>query len=178
MKRFLNNSVARFRREDSGSVTIEFAIIMSIFVIILGAAVELGYMNLRHAMLERGLDTTAREVRLNTGEVPTYSDLKDSICETATIIPNCVNNLRLEMKVVDARSFDPIPNTADCQNAEEEPKPLREFNSGLDNDLMLMRACLMFKPIFPTTGIAAHLNKDNEGYVALVSTSAFVQEPR
>lgn len=178
MKRYLKNSVARFRREDSGSVTVEFVILMSVFVTILGAAVELGYMNIRHAMLERGLDTTARNVRLNTGEVPTYDQLKTSICDTAAIIPNCVNNLRLEMKVVDTRAFNPIPSTADCQNAEEEPKPLREFTNGLDNDLMLMRACLMFKPIFPTTGIASQLNKDAEGYLAMVSTSAFVQEPR
>ena len=43
---------------------------------------------------------------------------------------------------------------------------------------MLLRACYKFKPVFPTTGLGGQLTKDSEGFTAIVSTSAFVQEPR
>lgn len=175
---FLKNKAARFAKDESGVITIDFVIVMSAFALILGGSVEMGYMNVRHAMLERGLDMTVRDIRLSTGFTPDYDDLKHSICEHASIIGNCHENLRLEMKVVSPRDFDPIPNGADCQNAVETPRPLRNFEHGEDNEMMLIRACFKFEPLFPTTGLAAHLPKDDQGYIPMVATSAFVQEPR
>ncbi|MGY3437419.1 MULTISPECIES: TadE/TadG family type IV pilus assembly protein [unclassified Marinovum] len=178
MIRTLKNSVARFRKDETGTATIDFVIVVSLFAIFLGASVELGYTNIRHAMLERGVDTTVRQIRLSTGSVPSYAELRTEICNSAGIIANCEENLRLEMKVVDPRAFVAIPPEADCQNAEETPQPVRQFQSGIDNDLMLLRACLTFKPVFPTTGVGGAMKKDDKGYVSIASTSAFVQEPR
>lgn len=175
---FLKNTVSRFAKDESGVITVDFVIVMSALALILGGSVEMGYMNVRHGMLERGLDMTVRDIRLSTGNVPDYADLRASICDRASIIGNCEENLRLEMKVVDPRDFSPIPNSADCQNAVEVPRPLRNFQSGDDNEMMLIRACLMFQPLFPTTGLAAHMPKDGDGYIPMVATSAFVQEPR
>ncbi|TNF19610.1 MAG: pilus assembly protein [Rhodobacteraceae bacterium] len=175
---FLKNTVSRFAKDESGVITVDFVIVMSAMALILGGSVEMGYMNVRHGMLERGLDMAVRDIRLSTGTVPDYDDLRASICERASIIGNCQENLRLEMKVVDPRDFDPIPAGADCQNAVQVPRPLRSFQSGADNEMMLIRACLMFEPLFPTTGLAAHLPADGDGYIPMVATSAFVQEPR
>ncbi|WP_323763275.1 TadE/TadG family type IV pilus assembly protein [Marinovum sp.] len=179
MRRILKRVTARFCRDEGGAAsTIEFAIIMPLFALFLGAMVELGWMNIRHAMLERGLDTTVREIRLATGFVPTYETIRDKICASAGIIPDCIATLRLEMKVVDPRAFTGIPDAAECQNSAEDPRPLRNFQSGEDNDIMLLRACYKFEPIFPTTGLGGSLVKDAQGFTAIVSTSAFVQEPR
>ncbi len=38
--------------------------------------------------------------------------------------------------------------------------------------------CAMIEPVFPTTGLGENVVKDGSGRFALVSTSAFVQEPR
>ena len=178
MMRFLKTAAARFCQEEKGTATIDFVIIISMFATLLGASVELGYMNIRHAMLERGLDTTVRDIRLSTGFVPDYDSVRTSICQSAGIISDCEENLRLEMKVVDPRAFYGIPSSADCLNAVEDPRPVRAFEAGEANEMMLLRACLMFKPVFPTTGLAAAMTKDGSGYAALVSTSSFVQEPR
>lgn len=43
---------------------------------------------------------------------------------------------------------------------------------------MFLRACAKFEPVFPTLGMGDNLVKDGAGMYALVSTSAFVQEPR
>lgn len=178
MMRFLKTTAARFCRDESGMAPIEFPILMFAFAILLAGACEMGYLNLRHAMLERGLDTTVREIRLSTGFIPDYGNIRDQICETAAIIPNCKENLRLEMKVVDPRAFSGMPAAADCINAEEVARPLRSFENGEANQLMLLRACLSFKPIFPTTGLGDALAKDSDGYAHITATSSFVQEPR
>ncbi len=178
MMRFPTLKAARFCKDESGVATIDFVIVMTVFIGILAGSIELGMLNLRHAMLERGLDTTVRQVRLSTGDVPDYDQLRTKVCEGAAIIVNCEQHLRLEMKVVDPRDFEPIPAVADCRSAEEDPAPVRQFDNGVDNDLMLMRACLKFKPFFPTTGLGKALTKDDNGYIAIAATTAFVQEPR
>jgi hypothetical protein len=42
---------------------------------------------------------------------------------------------------------------------------------------MMLRACYKYRPITPAGAIAAAMPKDSEGYAAIVSFSAFVQEP-
>lgn len=174
----LSRHLAKFRKDENGSSTVEFALYFTIFFFILAAAVEMGYMNLRHALLERGLDLATREIRLNTGAIPTYDQVRTKICTEAVIVDNCEQNLRLEMIEVDPRNFAAVPHTADCINAEEEPRPVRNFVAGQDNELMLLRACLKYKPAMPLTSFGAALQKDEQGYTQMVATSAFVQEPR
>lgn len=174
----LLNRICHFSSDEDGSASVEFAVYFTVFFFILAATVEMGYMNLRHALLERGMDLATREIRLSTGHIPTYEEVRQKICDEAVIVNSCTENLRLEMVQVDPRNFAAIPPTADCLNAEEEPRPLRSFNPGTDNQLMLLRACLKYKPAMPTTSFGLALPKDPEGYAQLVATSAFVQEPR
>ncbi len=168
----------RFRRDENGSMTIEFVLYFTLMVILLVTGVEIAYLNLRHAMLERGVDVVTRDIRLSTGEIPTYEQVRAQICSEATILGVCEDNLRLEMVQVDPRAFSAVPPDADCINAEEDPRPVRNFVAGKDNELMLIRACLKYKPILPTTGLGKALYKDEQGYAQMVVTSAFVQEPR
>ncbi|MCT4553093.1 MAG: pilus assembly protein [Pelagimonas sp.] len=169
---------ARFRKEEEGSSTVEFVLYFTVFFFLLSAGIEMAYMNLRHAMLERGVDLATRDIRLSTGNIPSYSEVRAKICDEATILDECTDNLRLEMVQVSPRDLSAAPVDADCQNAAEDPKPVRSFVHGQDNDLMLIRACLKFKPMMPTTSLGAELNLDANGYAQLVVTSAFVQEPR
>lgn len=174
LKRF----AARFRRSEDGSASVEFVLYFTVFFMVLAAGVEIAYINLRHAMLERAVDLTTREIRLSTGELPTYETVRAQICTEATILDGCEANLRLEMVQVDPRDTAAIPYDADCQNASQEPRPVRNFVPGNDNDLMLIKACLKYKPMMPTSEFAQALNMDDQGYAQLVVTSAFVQEPR
>lgn len=169
---------SRFRRDEDGNATIEFAFYFTVFFLVLTAGVEIAFMNLRHAMLERGVDVVVRDIRLATGDVPDYAEVRTRICEEAAIIENCSENLMLEMVEVDPRNFWTIEPNPDCRNAEEEPRPVRNFTPGMDNALMLIRACLKYKPMLPTTGLGKELNKDTQGYAQMMVTSAFVQEPR
>ncbi|MDU8929989.1 TadE/TadG family type IV pilus assembly protein [Alisedimentitalea sp. MJ-SS2] len=168
----------RLWRSDAGSATVEFAIIFPFYVTLFMTTVELGMITFRHSMLERGLDMAVREVRLGTGTNPTHDDIKNMICEFAGVLPNCSTNMRLEMILVDPRSYVAPPADADCIDHSEDPSPLRTFNHGTSNQMMLLRACFVFSPIFPTSGLGYALAKDGAGNAAMVASSAFVQEPK
>ncbi|SDY40512.1 TadE/TadG family type IV pilus assembly protein [Citreimonas salinaria] len=178
MTRLVLRRLRRFGRAEDGNVTIEFAIWFTLVFMLLASGIEIAYMNLRHAMLERAVDLSVRDIRLGTGSPPSYLEVRDSICEKANIIQNCAGNLRLEMIPVSPRAMDGFTESPDCQNAEQEPRPVRSFAPGMENQLMLLRVCMTFKPVLPTIGLGEKLHKDAEGYSWLVVKSAFVQEPR
>ena len=170
--------LGRFCRSEDGSATIEFAITFPAVMMFMLSGIELGMVTLHHAMLERALDLTVRDIRLGTGTAPQHDRIKELICERAGFITNCDVNLRLEMIQIDPRNWVDIPADADCTDQSEEVAPVRNFVNGLENELMVLRACAKFKPVFPTTGLGASLEKDGAGQYALISISAFVQEPR
>lgn len=178
MIRVMRSYFVRYAREEKGAAAIEFVLYFSLLFVVLAASVEMGHINLRHAMLERSVNKVVRDIRLNTGEVPTYESLRSSICAQSHIVDECESNLVLELREVDPREFQGLPAGADCMNAAEEPRPVRQFEPGTDNALMLMRACVTYRPIFPTSQFSSLLQLDSDGYSRLVVRSAFVQEPR
>ena len=42
---------------------------------------------------------------------------------------------------------------------------------------MIVRACAVFEPLFPTTGLGLRMPRVNSSDYAIVSMSAFVNEP-
>ncbi|WP_264212879.1 TadE/TadG family type IV pilus assembly protein [Leisingera thetidis] len=171
-------SLRRFREREDGNSTVGFAITIPAFLMIMMSTVELGMINLRHSQLERALDQTVRDIRLTTGSNPQHDDIRDSVCNLSGFIDECTTSLRLEMVQVDPFNWAPIDPDPDCINRIEDVQPVRNFVSGQSNELMLIRACMKFNPIFPTWGLGADLSKDDDGRISLIATSAFVQEPR
>lgn len=167
-----------FRRDEDGAVTVEFVIMVPFFLGLFLSSVELGLMTLRYSYLERALDVTVRDIRLSTGATPSHDDLVTRICDRATAIPNCSDNLLLEMVRKDPRDYVEMDDDTLCTNRAESADPVTRFEDGLENDLMVLRACAKVKPIFPTSAFGAGLAKDEAGDYAIVVMNAFVQEPR
>ena len=173
----ITSALRRFRQKEDGSATVEFAILFPAFVTILLSGVELGMITLQHSMLERGLDLAVRDVRLGTGTAPQHDEIKNRVCQYAGLLKNCDSTLRLEMMQVDLRDAVLWDTSPDCVDTSAAVQPVRTFVNGQENDMMILRACVKIDPIFPTTGLGKQLAKDGAGQVALVATSAFVQEP-
>ncbi len=168
----------RFSKSEEGSATIEFAITFPAMLFLMLSGIELGMVTLHHSMLERAMDITVRDIRLGTGAAPQHDEIKTLICDRAGFIDNCSTNLRLEMIQVNPRVWEGISTEADCTDQSEEVAPVRSFVNGQENELMILRACAKFDPVFPTSGLGKNMIKDGAGQYALVSLSAFVQEPR
>jgi TadE-like protein len=178
----LKSRLKQLRRSEEGNATVEFVILFPLMLMILAFGVDLAFVNLRHAWLERAVDQTVRDIRLSTGTAPQHDEIKDLICARAGFIQNCEDNLRLEMIQLDPRNWTGIPADADCTDKNEEVSPVREFVYGQDNELMILRACARNDPIFPDVAVGLGKNladdPDGERQYSLVSITAFVQEPQ
>ena len=177
MTRAVPRFLRRFRAREDGTATLEFAITFPAVLFILISGIELAMITLHHSMLERAVDMTVRDIRLGTGSAPQHDELKDLICGRAGFIYECDTNLRLEMVRLDPRNWTGISDAPDCTDQSEEVAPVRTFVNGQENELMVLRACAKIDPVFPTAGLGRSLEKDGAGQFALVSTTAFVQEP-
>lgn len=177
MIRAFSRHLRRFRKDEDGSATVEFAILFVPMFTMLLSAVELGMIHLHHAMLEQAVDETVREIRLGTGAAPSHDQIKTMVCERTGFIDNCASDLRLEMIRLDPRNWAGVPEGADCVDSSQEVAPVRSFQNGQSNELMFLRACAKFDPVFPTIGMGKNLIKDGAGQYALIASSVFVQEP-
>ena len=174
----LPRRLRRALRREEGSSTIEFVLVLPLFLTIFMAGAEAGIMLTRHAMLERALDLAIRDLRLGLQANPTADDVKDRICENTAVIRDCDGSLLLELAPVDTASWVMPPDPPACIDREEDIKPVTAFVPGAGNQLMLVRACLIVDPIFPTTPFALQLPLDASGGYQMRSASSFVNEPR
>ncbi|MGC1504362.1 MAG: TadE/TadG family type IV pilus assembly protein [Sulfitobacter sp.] len=174
----VHSFLRRFRRdEDGAALLIEFAIFVPLLFGAFLMAVELGIYSMRQMYLDRGLDIAVRYIRLNTHQTFTHNDIKGLICRNTGWLENCGNTLRLEMITVDPRQFARFDQQADCVDTSQPVQPVRGFTLGKSNQMMMLRACIRFDPVYPTSGLGHAFEKDGSGKARMVSTAAFVQEP-
>lgn len=175
MNKFIPWLRRTFRRED-GTASIEFALIIPVFMTIFTASFESGFVMLRLNLLQHGLDVTMRDLRLGNMPNPSQAAIKTSICNNLTLVDNCMDNLLVEVTPI---SNWVLPTTnATCRDLQTAIVPVVELNIGQQNQLMLVRACLVQDMIFPTSGLAMSLPKDHDGDLNLIAISAYVNEPK
>ncbi len=180
MTRVKGKYFRRFRKDEEGNASVEFFIIIPVFIMLMLMSIELGFITMRHTLLERGLDMAVREIRLGTGEPSSHEEIKDFICDEAGFILNCKTELRLEMKPVDLRAYSALDEEAKCIENSQPVDPAvlkKDFVFGGVNELMILRACYRYDPIFPEALLGNALEKDDYGKPAIITTTAFVQEP-
>ena len=166
-----------FRRAETASATLEFALLVPLMLFLFFSTIELGIFFTRRVMLERGVDLAVRQVRIGAMDPVTHEDLVNAVCAGAGIIPDCHNQLKLEMVRRDLRNWRGFDQAADCVDREEEAQPPRNFEPGMQNELVVLRACSLFEPFFPTTGLGAQLPRQSGGAYAIVAMTAYVVEP-
>jgi hypothetical protein len=178
MTRFLH----RFARAEDGSATIEFVLFFPLFFTLFLSTFELGMLQVRQVMLDRGVDLAVRQIRLgafaDVDPAEFHDTVRGLVCDFALLIPDCDNQLRLEMEQVDPRAWSGIDAVADCVDRSDPGQPVRQFTPGQSNDLMVLRACALFDPYFPSSGLGAGLQRvqGSDAY-GLLSTSSFSIEP-
>ncbi|WP_089232067.1 TadE/TadG family type IV pilus assembly protein [Tropicimonas sediminicola] len=180
MNRIVSNWKARIfhrsRRED-GNASIEFVILFPIFMVLFMSAFEIGLVMVRQVMLDRATDIAVRTLRLGLWSDPNHDDLKDYICETAAVLPDCKTNLLIELSPVSTTTWAPLPDATTCVDKVQNIQPVTTFEEGIDHELMMVRVCALQQPLFPLTGLGLQLQRVDPDHYALISMSAFVNEP-
>lgn len=178
MRSRLHQLMDRWRGED-GSVTVEFVIIVPFVLSIFLMGVDSGVTQLRQAFLYRAVDMAVREVRL--GLINEADSLSELICKRTAMLPKCKEAITVEMQPIDTTSFSGLNDPVLCINREEELTPAITFNPGLggqEQELMLIRVCVVTDPFIRLTGFLTALPVNAEGDYVLTARNVFVNEPR
>ncbi|MCL6284763.1 pilus assembly protein [Ruegeria sp. 2012CJ41-6] len=168
----------RFGKNESGTATVEFVIVVPAVIFLIASGAEMAMLNIHHGMLERAVDTTVRDIRLSTGATFEHEDVKQTICERAQFINDCESSLKLELIPADPRETMTIKEGTVCEDRIEPISPQYRFTNGQSNELMVMHACAYIDPILPFSHLGAALSDNVEGKYQLFATTAFVQEPQ
>lgn len=167
----------RSARGEEGGASIEFVIIFPILLTILLSTIEIGVLMIRQIMLDKATDMAVRTLRLGMWEDPTHDALKTYICDRTVILPDCEENLLVELSPVSKTTWSPLPTSATCVDKSADIQPVTEFRAGLENEMMMVRVCALQQPLYPTTGLGLQLPRHDPDHYALISMSAFVNEP-
>ncbi|CUX80293.1 MAG: Tad secretion system minor pilin component TadE [Roseibaca calidilacus] len=166
-------------RQD-GAVTAEFVIAVPFILSLFFASVDVGISMLRQVMLDRAMDLAVREVRL--GRVPSDGSvtMAQLICARTALLPDCINNITVEMQPVDTQDFTGLTPAVQCVNRELDLTPAVTFNVGAGanaQELMLIRTCVAAEPLIRMTGFFTSMPINSEGQYVVVSRGVFVNEP-
>jgi hypothetical protein len=175
----LRRRLARFARGETGTAAVELVITLPTVMFLFIASAESGLYMTRLIMLDRAVDMTMRDLRLGLLDNPTSLELKQEICSHTSILPDCVDALRLELVPVSTVTWNFPTGRVGCVDRDEEIQEATAFNPGVDNELMLVRACMIQDAMFPGAQIGEGLAYDGDeaGGYALISINAFVNEP-
>ena len=167
--------------EENGSATIEFVILFPMIMFMFLTGFEAGYFMVRNVMLEHAVDVAVRDVRLSKGQVPNFADLKARICENTVIMPDCLRNLQVEMRSIpnEPGSIVAMQGPSRCVDLDSTTDPATGtvYQTGQQNEMMVVRVCALAQPMFPTTHLGLGMQQDSQGNYAIVTTAAFVNEP-
>lgn len=170
--------IAKIWRQEDGVASIEFVFALPILMAIFMASFESGLMMTRSIMLEQSLDMVMRELRL--GHIPNADAavLKTEICKRTVMFSDCNSALMIELQKVSTTAWDMPTKAPACVNRSLTVQPVTTLILGQQNDLMLVRACIVVDALFPTTGLGLDLTRTtNGGGYEIVAVSAFSNEP-
>lgn len=173
---FLRRLRAMWRRDD-GTASVEFALMVPVLLMVFMASFESGLLMTRQIMLEQAVDITMRELRLGHYTLPNSDLLKSEICDRTLIFQDCLDNITIEMTRVSTSTWSLPSTSVTCIDRSDTVEPVTTLQIGQQNEVMLVRVCVILDAMFPTTGLGLALPKDGEGGYGVVTTSAFVTEP-
>ena len=181
MTRFvsLRKMVLRSCRSEAGSATVEFVVLFPLLFSVFLMAVDAGIMQTKQVFLHRAMDTSVREVRL--GRVTEADKISEMICARTAMLPNCRDQITVEMRPIDTATFDGLNAPLTCVDLEDELTPYVEFNPGAGGaaqQLMMVRVCVVTKPIIQLTNFFTGVAINPEGKAVLRTSGIFVNEPR
>lgn len=180
------NKFAKFRKAQDGNATIEFVILFPGLIALFLTGFEAGFYMVRNVSLERAVDIAVRDVRLGNssafGGVPSHTALKQRICDQVGIIPNCMQDVKVEVMRVDKQPggvASALGNQVRCIDKDAPPGSQVPdlYNTGIENDLMLIHVCALSQPVFPTSALGVGMKIDSQGNYAIVVATGFVNEP-
>jgi Flp pilus assembly protein TadG len=175
----LSLHIRQFLRRENATATMEFVITFPIIMILFIAVFETSMIMTRQVMMERTLDQAVRILRLANGLTVTPADIRTAICDNTSLLPDCDTLLTIDLREIDRATYDRARRPGDVHRTRGQPRPrsANTFNPGSDNQLMMVRACMIIDRLLPFSGFGLNLTRDDSGGLHMMAASVFVNEP-
>lgn len=177
----------RNRDTQSGSVTIEFALLFPLFAGLMFSICEAALFHYSTTVIEETVSKASRKIRTGQAMIaqdPTASDACSSekacffeeVCDTLSKFGSCQENLSIDVTKFDSWSAlnSDLSNPV-CANSDEYDVESMPFVRGDQLEIIRVRVCFTLKTINP--GLGMSLAKTEDGKRALISTYVFRNEP-
>lgn len=167
----MRRALHRFLRRQQAAVTAEFVFAFPVVFLMLLVTLELLFLMARATLLHQALDVTMREVRLGNIVNPGVLTLESEVCDRMSIIPDCRSSMVLEFTRINQATFAMPGQQAPCVRRDAAFLAARAgetYDTGQQNDLMVVRACMVVDTITPMMG----------DIFQLFARTAFVVEPQ
>lgn len=169
--------LTRAIRREEGTSTVEFVLCIPAFMAIFMMSFESGMFMTKSVLLDRAVDLTIRELRLGHYPNPTSALLKQEICDKSIILYDCETSIMLELQPINQTTWAMPPTSVTCIDRDQDIQPLVTMDVGSNNEIMLVRACVLVDAMFPSTGLGEKLTYGPGGEIGMIAVSAFVNEP-
>lgn len=157
-----------FRRNESGSAAIEFAIIAPVLFFALFSLLEIGVLGMMTSGLDNAVIETSRRIRTGRDDAAdSAAAFEDQICNR---LGGAAVSCR-ERLVVSVQKFSAFSSAAVAANAQ----PLGQFDKGGPSDIILVKA--NYKWPLMTPFLAAAYSRNGPLDVTIASRVAFKNEP-
>ena len=163
----------RFFGCTRGAAALEFALVATPFLLLIVAILETTMVFFVSSNLEGATSEVSRLIR--TGQVQaaglTQAQYRQLICDELVTAPDCVNNLR-----IDVRTFVNF-NNVNFSNPLTVAGDLRNdflFQPGAPGDIVLVRAFLAWNIVTPTNFALSNMSNQQR---LIASSMAFRNEP-
>lgn len=165
---------AKFARNDTGSVAVEFALLALPFFAVIAAILETAIIFLASQMLETAVHDTSRLIR--TGQVQdagyTSDDFRQKVCENGFGLFDC-DKLKIRVRVlndfISANSVMPIDLNDGSWIITEQ------YDPGVGKSIVIAEAYYKWDTIFDVMGF--NLDNSNDGTRLLGAVRVWRNEP-
>ena len=167
---------------ERGAISVEFVLLVPAVIAIFISSFEGSILLARQVMLERALDLVVRDIRLDTGNTVSQGQVRSQLCANARILPDCQQNMLIEMTRIDQSNYATPASDAPCVNQLTSVVPPARWENDRAGKMILIRACYSMEPSLPLRVLAsaptlgANLVADEDGAIRIVTASAFVVE--
>jgi hypothetical protein len=173
----LSLHIRQFLRREDATATMEFVITFPIIMILFIAVFETSMIMTRQVMMERTLDQAVRILRLANGLTVTpgrhpHGDLRQHL--TAARLRHASDDRPARDRPRDLRRAG---QPGDVHRARGRRSRSTPRSTRVDNQLMMVRACMIIDRMLPFSGFGLNLTRDDSGGLHMMAASVFVNEP-
>lgn len=184
----LKKNKSGFRKDQSGSTAIEFAMLAPLFLGLIFSIFESGYFYYQQAVIEDVANRATRTIRVGAAPSASYQASSSIGCQTGkdcfyqTICSplrwfgNCSQNLSVDVKTFN--SFTELNNdltSASCPSDSTYDYNVQAYDPGQELSIVRVRVCYLVRTFNP--GLGMKLSRTSGNRRKVISVSIIRNEP-